>query len=75
MSFMFNAGRSIGSAAASVVHGTGMARTQFVAGTKQGYAARAQELAAKRASLGLSNTTPVEVVDAPAPAKRRTARA
>lgn len=81
MSFMFNVGRSIGSGAASIVHGTGIASTQLVAGTKTGYAARALELQAKREALGLSNTTPVEVVDTPkaskakAPVGRRTARA
>ena len=65
MSFAFNLGRSLGSAAATVVHGTGMASSQLVAGTKQGYASRAQELQARREALGLRNTTPVEVVDTP----------
>lgn len=71
MSFMFNVGRSIGSAAASVVHGTGIASTQLVAGTKQGYQVKAQELAARREALGLKNVTPVEVVATPT--KRRAA--
>lgn len=73
MSFAFNVGRSIGSAAASVVHGTRIGSSQLVAGTKQGYAERAEELKARRAALGLSNVAPAEVIPTPAPARRRAA--
>jgi hypothetical protein len=64
MSFALNTGRFIGSAAASIVHGTGLATTQLSIGAKEGYATRAQEFAAKRAALGLSNTAPVEAAPA-----------
>lgn len=81
MSFALNTGRVIGSAAATVIHGTRLGTSNLALGAKQGYTSKAAEFAAKRAALGLSNTTPVEVVDTPkaskakAPVGRRTARA
>lgn len=72
MSIAFNIGRSIGSAAATVVHGTRVGGSQLVQGTRQGYATKAQELIAKREALGLKTKTPVEVVTTP---KARRARA
>ncbi len=75
MSFALNTGRFIGSAAATVVHGTRIGSSNLVLGTKQGYASRSEELIARRQALGLSNVTPVtEVKVAPSKA-RRTARA
>lgn len=70
MSFAFTVGSKIGSAAASVVHGTRVGSSQLVAGTKQGYATRAEELKARRAAL--LNHTPVTPIKA---TKTRAARA
>ena len=73
MSFALNTGRFIGSAAATVVHGTRIGSSNLVLGTKQGYASRSQELIARRQAAGLSNVTPVTEVKTPK--ARRTARA
>jgi len=51
MSFAFDLGKSIGSAAASVVHGTRVGSSQLAAGTREGYKSRAEELLAKRQAL------------------------
>lgn len=51
MSFAFKLGHSIGSAAASVVHGTRVGSSQLVSGTRQGYASKAEELIARRAQI------------------------
>lgn len=73
MSIAFTIGQSLGSAAASVVHGTRIGSTQLVAGTREGYKSRAEELTAKRqALLAQATKVQVEVVNTP---KRRTARA
>lgn len=59
MSFFKQAGSFVGSSAASVYHGAGIARTEFAEGVREGYASRAAELAAKRKQLGLAPAKPV----------------
>jgi hypothetical protein len=53
MSFFRTAGSVVGSTAASIYVGSGVARTEFSAGVAEGYAARAVELNAQRKALGL----------------------
>ena len=74
MSFALNTGRFVGSAAATVIHGTRIGTSNFALGTKQGYAERAAALQAKRIELGLSNVAPAEVA-APTPITKRRVRA
>lgn len=64
MSLITTTGSFIGRRAADVVHGTRIASTQFAQATKQGYADRTAELAAKRASLGIA-TKPAVFKPAP----------
>ena len=53
MSIVRTAGSFVGSTAATLYVGAGVARTEFAAGVREGYAERATELNKQRAALGL----------------------
>ena len=54
MSIFRTAGSFVGSTAANVYVGTGIARTEFAAGVSEGYALRSVELGKQRKALGLA---------------------
>lgn len=60
MSFFKSAGSIVGSTAATVYVGAGVARTEFATGVREGYAERASTLEARRAELGLAPAKPVQ---------------